>query len=604
MKRLHLWRLSAVCLAALMFQSAAAGIVETQVLRQDRVIVRLTADEKYLLLPVEESRPNCRVRVIRDNRSVTAFNVRLSKDKVDYFVPLDVERLARSRSDAKTSGANDALLLDIYVPRSGASDADGKAETQDFLFLKEMKMSEAFDFGNREAYRPLYHHTPPYGWMNDPNGLFYKDGVWHLYFQRNPFGSQWENMYWGHSTSTDLVHWTFRGDAIAPDDLGTIWSGSAVVDHDGTAGFGRGAVVAFYTSAGAVQKQCMAYSTDNGLTFTKYALNPVLVSTCPDFRDPHVFWYDEGRKWIMIVSERQHMKLFSSRDLKQWTWESDFGEGYGSHDGVWECPDLVRLTAAPTAGKAKGRKGHLSDDKEQTVWVLICNISPGGPFGGSATQYFTGHFDGHRFTCDTEPVVTKWMDYGKDHYATVTFADAPDGRCVALPWMSNWQYADRVPTLQYRSANGLPRDLGCFRYRGGTYLSVRPAAEVLRAFSAKPQRELSSSCRIDVKLRGSDVITLSNDRGEQVTMAYDAASETFSMDRTASGNVGFSKDFPAVTKAPTRGAVRQLQIFLDRSSIEVFDAEGKMAMSNLVFPTTPYTHLTVRHGRAAIYGLK
>lgn len=608
MKRLmtHLKLTGAILTAILTLlpAGAVAAILSAQVLRDDRVMVRLTPDRRYLLLPVEESRPNSRIRVIRDNRSVTAFNIRLSKDRVDYFVPLDVQQIARRADGAQAEAGADGLLLDIYVARGEAQGQGAGVKTQDFLFLKEMKMSDTFDTTNREKYRPLYHHTPPYGWMNDPNGLFYKDGTWHLYFQRNPFGSQWENMHWGHSTSTDLVNWTFRGDAIAPDDLGTIWSGSAVVDKEGTAGFGRGAVVAFYTSAGAVQKQCMAWSNDDGLTFTKYPLNPVLVSTCPDFRDPHVFWYDEGRKWIMIVSEKQHIKLFSSPDLKQWTWESDFGEGYGSHDGTWECPDLFRLTCAPVGGKSKDRGRNLSNGRPEEKWILICNVSPGGPFGGSATQYFTGHFDGHRFTCDSDPKVTKWMDYGKDHYATVTFDNAPDGRRVALPWMSNWQYADRVPTFQYRSANGLPRDLGCFEYQGQTCLSVRPSPEILAAFSATPQRSLSPACRIDVRLRGNDVITLANTHGEEIVMRYDATTETFTMDRTKSGNIAFSKDFPTVTKAPTRGKIRTLQIFLDRSSIEVFDAEGKMAMSNIIFPSEPYNRITVRGGKATIYGLK
>ena len=420
--------------------------------------------------------------------------------------------------------------------------------------------------------------------MNDPNGMFYKDGVWHLYFQHNPYGSQWENMTWGHSTSTDLIHWKFEGEAIEPDALGTIFSGSAVVDSANTAGFGPGAVVAYYTSAGKAQKQNMAYSNDNGKTFTKYEDNPVLVSNIPDFRDPHVFWYAAGEKWILIVSEKQHVKLFSSKNLKDWTFESDFGEGYGSHDGVWECPDLLDM------GNGK--------------WILVCNINPGGPFGGSATQYFTGSFDGHKFTCDTDPSVTKWMDWGKDHYATVTFDNAPGGRHVALPWMSNWQYAAQVPTTQYRSANGIPRDLGYFEYQGQGYCSVKPSPEVLNAFSKKAQANLTPACRIDVQLRGNSVITLANGKGESVTMTYNAKTETFAMDRTKSGKTDFSTDFPALTKAPTYGKIKTLQIFIDKSSIEVFDADGKMAMTNIVFPSEPYNRLTVKGGKAKIYNLK
>ena len=330
--------------------------------------------------------------------------------------------------------------------------------------------------------------------------------------------------------------------------------------------------------------QSMAVSTDNGMTFKKCADNPVLVSNIPDFRDPHIFWHAATQRWILIVSEKQHMKLFSSSDLKNWKFESDFGEGYGSHDGVWECPDLLDMG-----------NGH---------WVLLCNINPGGPCGGSATQYFTGTFDGHKFTCDTDPTVTKWMDWGKDHYATVTFNNAPDGRHVALPWMSNWQYANQVPTKQYRSANGIPRDLGYFEYQDTGYVSVTPSQEVMAAFAKKPTAGLTQACRVDVQLRANTTITLSNSKGEKVVMTYNAAAQTFTMDRTKSGDVSFSTDFPAVTKAPTRGRIKTLRIFIDKSSIEAFDADGKMAMTNIVFPSAPYTTLKVKGGRAKVYALK
>ncbi len=459
-----------------------------------------------------------------------------------------------------------------------------KAATADFACWKLLQLSDTFNMKNREKFRPVYHHTPAYGWMNDPNGMFYKDGVWNLYYQHNPFGSQWENMTWGHSISTDLMHWKYEGDAILPDALGTIFSGSAVVDKNNTAGFGAGAVIAYYTSAGKVQKQCMAVSTDGGKTFTKDVDNPVLVSNIPDFRDPHLFWYAPQQKWIMIVSESQHMKIFSSKNLRDWTFESNFGDGYGSHDGVWECPDLI----------------EVKDGK----WILICNINPGGPQGGSATQYFTGSFDGHKFTCDTDSSVKKWMDWGKDHYATVTFDNAPGGRHVAMTWMSNWQYARQVPTKQYRSANGIARDLGYFEYKDTGYVSVKPSPEVFAAFSKKPQATLSPACRVDVQLHNNATITLSNGKGERVVMTYNAAAGTFTMDRTKSGVISFSNDFAAVTKAPAHGRIKTLQLFIDKSSIEAFDADGKMAMTNIVFPSEPYNKITVKGGNAKIYGLK
>ena len=530
-----------------------------QVLADDHVMMRVPADDHYVLLPVEENQNSDYIRVIKNNTVVQELNVRLAVNKVDYYVPLDISRYTKS---------GESVLLDVVVNRGDAANSASKAATSDFAAWKLMKTSANYDTVNREKFRPAYHHSPAYGWMNDPNGMFYKDGVWNLFFQHNPYGSLWDNMTWSHATSTDLVHWKFEGAAIEPDALGTIFSGSAVVDKDNTAGFGPDAVVAYYTSAGKAQTQSMAVSTDNGKTFTKYANNPVLVSDIPDFRDPHVIWYAPESKWILIVSEKQHMKLFSSKNLKDWTFESDFGEGYGSHAGVWECPDLLDMG-----------NGH---------WILVCNINPGGPFGGSATQYFTGSFDGHKFTCDTDPSVTKWMDWGKDHYATVTFNNA----------------AAQVPTKQYRSANGIARDLGYFEYKGTGYCSVKPSQEILDAFSKKPQTSLSPACRVDVQLRGNTVITLANSKGEKVVMTYNAKDETFSMDRTKSGDTSFSADFAAVTTAPTYGKIKTLQIFIDKSSIEAFDADGKLAMSNIVFPSDPYSKLTVKGGKARIYNLK
>ena len=558
---------------ALCSLSMSAQKLAPQVFSDTQVMLRVPTGSKYLLLPVEESVNNDHIRVIYNNNVVRELNVRLAVNKADYYVPLPLQGEHKGN-----------LLLDITMNRGDAANSASKAATADFACWKLLQLSDTFNMKNREKFRPVYHHTPAYGWMNDPNGMFYKDGVWNIYFQHNPFGSQWENMTWGHSISTDLMHWKYEGDAILPDALGTIFSGSAVVDKNNTAGFGAGAVIAYYTSAGKVQKQCMAVSTDGGKTFTKDVDNPVLVSNIPDFRDPHLFWYAPQQKWIMIVSESQHMKIFSSKNLRDWTFESDFGEGYGSHDGVWECPDLI----------------EVKDGK----WILICNINPGGPQGGSATQYFTGSFDGHKFTCDTDPSVKKWMDWGKDHYATVTFDNAPGGRHVAMTWMSNWQYAQQVPTKQYRSANGIARDLGYFEYKDTGYVSVKPSPEVFAAFSKKPQATLSPACRVDVQLHNNATITLSNGKGERVVMTYNAAAGTFTMDRTKSGDISFSNDFAAVTKAPAHGRIKTLQLFIDKSSIEAFDADGKMAMTNIVFPSEPYNKITVKGGNAKIYGLK
>ena len=563
---------TSLCLAI----ALAAGAQQTHFVSSNHCIYRVDNDKRYLLLPVQEKAEMCNVKVVDAGRAVKTFNVRLASGSADYYVPLDLAPYRDSKG----------LALDIHV--NGSYRNDG--ELASFACWKGMKTVDTFDTANREHYRPVYHHTPAYGWMNDPNGMFYKDGVWHLYFQHNPYGSQWENMTWGHSTSTDLVHWQYEGDAVDADAWGTVFSGSAVVDHEGTAGFGKGAVVGMYTSAGENQTQSLVYSTDNGHTFTKYDGNPVITSNTPDFRDPHMFWNEDIKRWNMILAEGQHMNIYSSADLKSWNLESSFGEGYGSHGGVWECPDLMKLKVRGT-GEEK--------------WLLICNINPGGPFGGSATQYFVGSFDGRTFTCDTKPEVTKWMDYGKDHYATVTFDNAPDGRHVAMAWMSNWQYAAQVPTMQYRSANSIPRDLGLYEYEGDTYCSVTPSPELAAARKGKPAKTLTDACEVVVTLKGSATITLANGMGEQVVMTYDEQARTFAMDRTKSGNTGFNGDFAAVTTAPVHGKLRQLRLFVDRSSIEAFAADGTMAMTNIVFPTKPYSRVTVK-GKAkwTAYSLK
>lgn len=564
--------MAATVLASLAF---AASAQDARFLSSNHCIYRINEQKNYLLLPVQEKAEMCNIKVVKNNTQVKALNVRLASNHIDYYVPLDLKQFGE---DAK-------LALDIHV--NGTYRNDG--ELSGFTCWKNMQLSDTFDTANREKYRPVYHHTPAWGWMNDPNGMFYKDGVWHLYFQYNPYGSQWENMTWGHSTSTDLIHWTFQGAPIEADAWGTIFSGSAVVDHNNTSGFGKGAVVAMYTSAGENQTQSIAYSNDNGQTFTKYDGNPVLTSNTPDYRDPHVFWNEDIKRWNMIMAEGQHMDIYSSADLKEWKLESQFGAEYGNHGGVWECPDLVKM-------KVRGT--------DQYKWMLLCNINPGGPFGGSATQYFVGQFDGHKFTCESAPEVTKWMDYGKDHYATVTFDNAPDGRRVAMAWMSNWQYANQVPTMQFRSANSVPRDLDLYEYEGQTYCGVTPSPELAAARPKKATKTLTDACEMVVTLKGNATITLANDKGEQVVMTYDEKSRTFAMDRTKSGQKDFSDDFAALTVAPVHGKMSQLRLFIDRSSIEAFDADGKMAMTNLVFPTKPYNKVLVK-GKAkyVVYNL-
>ena len=555
MKRFFLL-LTAMMTAGLMMAQAP------QVLGKSHAMQRISVKGHYLLLPVQEREENATVMVMAAGQQVQSLNVKLAVDQIDYYVPLDIQRF----------GAKD-LLLDITFQ----GDRRFTGAMKDFICWKEMKQSDEFDTQNRERFRPVYHHTPRYGWMNDPNGMFYKDGVYHLYYQWNPYGSQWENMTWGHSTSKDLIHWEAQPTAIEPDALGAIFSGSCVVSGSD--------VVAFYTSAGKSQVQSMAVSKDNGQTFEKYAGNPVLVSTEEDFRDPKAFWNGDIQKWNLVLAVGQEMRIYSSKDLKEWQYESSFGQELGCHDGVWECPDLMKL---PVRGA----------DKQK--WMLICNINPGGPFGGSATQYFIGQFDGHKFTCEHKD--TRWMDYGKDHYATVTFDNAPDGRKIALTWMSNWQYANQVPTKQFRSANSVPRDLDLFEYNGQTYCGIMPSKELL-ALRGKTISKPAEACEIVVDLKGSMELVLSNDLGEQVVMQYDADQRTFSMDRTRT-YASFSEAFPCKTVAPVYGSMTQLRIFVDHCSIEAFDVEGRMAMTNLVFPSKPYNNIKVKGGKAVVYEIK
>lgn len=542
-------------------------------------IVSLDVTEDYLLLPIQDDAPEGKICVVKDNEQKgTLMNVRLARERVDSYVP---------------------FALSAYKGQHISIEIQGVPETA--LCWKELKLSGSFDMANKESFRPVYHHTPAYGWMNDPNGMFYKDGVYHLYFQYNPYGAVWGNMHWGHSTSTDLMHWKFEGCAIVPDAWGAIFSGSCVVDHENTAGFGKEAVVAFYTSAkstpwGDIQMQSMAYSLDNGKTFTKYEGNPILTSSEKDFRDPKVFWYVPGKHWVMILAVGQHMEIYSSVNLKEWKKESEFGAMQGAHGGVWECPDLVEIPVEGTREKK---------------WVLICNLNPGGPFGGSAAQYFVGSFDGKKFVNES-PTQTKWMDWGKDNYATVTWNNAPDGRCIALGWMSNWQYANNVPTRQYRSANTLARDLTLYREGQELYLKSTPSSEVEKArgkkvsipsFKVSEKHEMVNlfeekqgayEVEIVIQNTGASKIAfcLLNDKGEKVSMYYDLNRKQFVMDRSESGKVDFSKDFPAVTVAPVNvDKELTLRLFVDRSSIEAFGEDGKFVMTNLVFPSQPYVKM-------------
>lgn len=559
---------------------AVAGDVEVVDLGDGHGMVRINPTQKYLILPVEDTAPDVSISVMVDNVQVETFTVRLAINKVDYTVPYEL---------SKYTGKHVVLRFAMNPLERGGV----RPKVKDAVFCNNLALANSYDASNKETlWRPVYHFAPQWGWMNDPNGMVYKDGEYHLFYQYNPYGSRWGNMNWGHAISRDLVSWEHMPVAISPDGLGTIFSGSAVVDKDNTAGFGANAIVAFYTQASARQMQSIAYSTDNGRTFKKYAGNPVLTGDVADFRDPKVSWHEGTHKWILTLAVGQEIRFYSSPNLKDWTYESNFGEGQGNHGGVWECPDLFELPVAGTS---------------QKKWVLIVNINPGGPFGGSATQYFVGSFDGHKFVNES-PKATKWMDFGKDHYATVTWSNAPHNRVIALAWMSNWQYANEVPTMQYRSSNSVPRDLRLFVKDGETYLQSAPSPELLalrkdkvmsKSFSVgkaytidqlmsdnKGTYEITMTVR--QKKQGNLSMRLMNEQGEEIEYSLDMAKRELTCIRDKSGVAGFSKDFITPTVTQVDGGDLQLRFLVDRSSVEAFVNDGRFVMTNLVFPHTPY----------------
>ncbi len=543
----------AICFAlSSVLNFAADKNVRPEPLAGGNIAIRIDANEqsKYLLLPIEEKADEARMQIIVNNDLRRNLYVRLARGHVDYYMPVLLDEFRGNEITVITHVGDYAKTA----------------------CMSEFKLSDSFDKSNKEAFRPAFHHTPVYGWMNDPNGMFYLDGKWHLFFQYNPYGSMWGNMNWAHATSIDLINWNDEGIAIAPDALGSIFSGSCVVDKEGTAGFGEGAVVALYTSAGDVQCQSLAYSVDGGHTFTKYAGNPILISDIPDFRDPNMFWNEDIKAWNLILACGQEMRIYSSPDLKNWKEESSFGSELGCHGGVWECPDLMKISTL---------------DGKTSKWVLFCNINPGGPAGGSATQYFIGNFDGHTFTVDSESRYVNgnslWQDYGKDHYATVSFSNAPNGRHTMIAWMSNWQYANDVPTMQYRSANSIAREP--FLYYGADkqlYMGSRPSPEYDNKGLDK-----------NVKIKGSCKIRLSNDEGQEMVFTYDQKAMTLTCDRSKSGIKDFSADFDVNAVAPVRNKLTSLRIFIDNSSIELFGNNGEVVMTSLVFPNSPLKNVKI-----------
>jgi len=469
---------------------------------------------------------------------------------------------------------------------------------------------------NENLYRPRFHFTPKQGWMNDPNGMIYLNGQYHLFFQHYPDGTVWGPMHWGHATSSDLVQWKEQPIALYPDSIGMIFSGSAVLDKNNTSGLGRGGVaplVAIFTQhympgekAGKTdfQNQSIAYSLDEGKTWTKYAGNPVLKTpNLKDFRDPKVIWFEPTQKWIMSLAVADHVEFYSSPNLINWTKESEIGKNLFAHGGVWECPDLLPI-----------------NKNGKTIWVLLVSMNPGGPNGGSATQYILGDFDGHEFKPHSTDI--KWMDYGPDNYAGVTFSNVGD-RNILIGWMSNWNYANVVPTEKWRSAMTVPRELSLIEqpsYKNGIVnakltdmlLASNPVKELNAAFTKIMSKEnfiteknfsLSTEKnpvpnRIDLNafMPHSFEIVLSNDFNEKLIIGYDSTKIQYYIDRSQAGIANFNEGFATVAVAPrlSGGIILNWSILIDKTSIELFADGGRTVMTALFFPTSPYTKWKIK----------
>lgn len=462
----------------------------------------------------------------------------------------------------------------------------------------------------QEKYRPQFHFSPETNWMNDPNGLVFFEGEYHLFYQYHPNGNTWGPMHWGHAVSKDLTHWEHLPIALFPDQNGYIFSGSAVVDWRDSTGFfeGGSGLVAIFTHADEDpdsgrprQRQSLAYSSDRGRTWTMYQGNPVLSDEAlTDFRDPKVFWHEPSNKWIMILAAGNCVRIYHSSNLKQWTFASEFGAHEGSHAGVWECPDLFEL---PVDGDPNTKK-----------WVMIASIGNSNEYAeGSRTQYFVGHFDGERFTNDNDPETVLWIDHGRDNYAGVTWSDIPkeDGRRLFIGWMSNWKYANHTPTEAWRSAMTLPRSLSLQAGLEGTRLIQSPIAELemlrLKKIEWKDLEitpgnnifsdvsgdilEIVAEFELDTALEFGFKVRKTED--QETVIGYDKAEQTLFIDRTRSGVANFCEYFPCKHGAalvPNQNRIK-MHIFVDWSAVEVFGNDGAVAMTDQIFPDRTSTGL-------------
>ncbi|MCC8113790.1 MAG: glycoside hydrolase family 32 protein [Bacteroidales bacterium] len=444
--------------------------------------------------------------------------------------------------------------------------------------------------GYDEAYRPQFHYSPAQNWINDPNGLVYLDGTYHMFYQYNPYSADWGNMSWGQATSTDLIHWEEKAVVLTPDALGDVFSGCCVIDKNNTAGFGANAMIAIYTANGDHQQQALAYSTDGGNTFERYANNPIISNTDrSDFRDPKVFWHEATQRWIMALACGYEYKIefWSSTNLKSWQKLSDFSSPIAACNlGQWECPDLISL-----------------DYNGSTVWVLIVSVNPGGPNGGSGTMYFVGDFDGSAFTADSGSY-PKWIDYGPDNYAGVTWSNLPNDRKVLIGWMNNWNYAGASPVSPWRSAMTLPRELSIVEFDGELYLSSKVVSEIDNIAGEWATVENGADfpsvgpCQLQatIPVTESSTLILSNDKGEQLELEINPTAGLLLAKRNSStGETSFSSAFslPSVKSLLNCDSNEiVLNIYIDQSSVEILSSTGLTVSTLTVYPSKTYHRAT------------
>jgi fructan beta-fructosidase len=463
-----------------------------------------------------------------------------------------------------------------------------------------------------DIYRPLYHYTPVRNFMNDPNGLVYHQGEYHLFHQYNPFGNSWGHMSWNHAVSRDLVHWQPLPVALHEEAGVMVYSGSAVADPHNTSGFGTAKnppLVAIYTGhrvADEMESQCLAYSVDKGRTWTKCAANPVLTWE-RDFRDPKVFWYPPTEAWVMVVTKATEKKLrfYGSKDLKTWTHLSEFGPAGvpAGQKANWECPDLFPVPIEGETGKRK--------------WVLHVGMGDGHVNGGSGGEYFIGEFDGTTFHNDNPAETVLWADYGKDDYAAVSWSGAtgPHGEACWIGWMSNWRYANVLPTTLWRNALTVPRLLSLRRFAEGLRLVQRPVPQLERLRGERreigrttvtaehplvPDRAvwgdaLEIIAEFEPGTAAEFGLTVRSGGDEKTRVGYDAAAKRLFIDRTHSGRSDFHADFAGRHSGPMRtlGKRVMLHILVDRCSVEVFGNHGETVLSELIFPQPSSQGLSV-----------